>query len=63
MKKAVLVSFSIVTRVIVDNSMSDSEVIEMAAIKCSEKLSIEPCEHLSKIEDDLECPFEEGFDD
>lgn len=62
MKKAVLVSFSVVTRVIVDNNMTESDIIEMAAIKCSEKLSVEPCEHLSKIEDDLECPFEEGFD-
>jgi len=62
MKVAKLVSVSLMTRVIVDADASDSDIIELAYVRLSEKLANEPLEHLDEIVDDTECPFG-TFDD
>lgn len=60
--KAILITFSLTTRLIVDDNISEDEIIQIGALKCSEKLSCEPNEHLDSIIDDVECPFDPEFD-
>jgi hypothetical protein len=60
---AKLVSVSLMTRVIVDENASESEILELAGIKLSEKIQNELTEHLESIEDDIECPYDPDFDE
>ena len=62
-KVAKLVSVSLMTRVIVDEGASDSEILELAGIKLSEKIQNELTEHLESIEDDIECPYDPFYDE
>jgi hypothetical protein len=62
-KVAKLVSVSLMTRVIVDENASESEILELAGIKLSEKIQNELTEHLESIEDDIECPYDPDFDE
>ena len=61
-KVAKLVSVSLITRVIVDEGASESEILELAGIKLAEKIQHELTEHLEEIEDDVECPYDPEFD-
>jgi hypothetical protein len=62
-KVAKLVSVSLMTRVIVDENASETEILELAGIKLAEKIQHELTEHLEEIEDDIECPYDPAFDD
>jgi uncharacterized protein (UPF0212 family) len=62
-KVAKLVSVTLMTRVIVDESASEMDIMELAIPKLCEKLMDEPFEHIEDICDDEECPYEPGFDD
>jgi len=62
-KVAKLVSVSLMTRVIVDEGASESEILELAGIKLAEKIQHELTEHLEEIEDDVECPYNPEFDE
>lgn len=62
-KKAKLVSFTITTRVIVDDSMSDEEIAEEALSKiqrnASEYLIMD---NLDDVRDDIEVPYNPAID-
>jgi hypothetical protein len=57
MKKAKLVTYSFMTRVIVDESHTEDEIIRMSKHKIFEKVKNELGENLEEIVDDEECPF------
>jgi hypothetical protein len=61
-KVAKLVYVSLVTRVIVDENASDTEILMKAQSKFIEKIENEIHEHLESIEDDTECPYDENLD-
>ena len=62
-KVAKLVCVSLMTRVIVDENASETEILELAGIKLAEKIQHELTEHLEVIEVDIECPYDPAFDD
>jgi hypothetical protein len=62
-KVAKLVSVSLMTRVIVDEGASETEILELAGIKLAEKIQHELTEHIEGIEDDIECPYDPAFDE
>lgn len=57
-KVAKLVYVSMVTRVIVDENASETEILIQAQSKFIEKIENEIHEHLEEIIDDEECPYE-----
>lgn len=58
MKKAKLVKYSFMTRVIVDERFdTEDDIIRMSKHKIFEKVKNELGENLEEIEDDEECPF------
>lgn len=59
MKKAVLVTVTLTTRLVVDTNTPENEIIGRALPRFSEKLVTELDENC-EIKDDIECPFEEG---
>lgn len=61
-KKAVLVRFTLTTRIIVDSNTTEDEIIELATKNCIPKLINEPLEHLDGITDDVECLYDPEFD-
>jgi hypothetical protein len=61
-KVAKLVSVTLITRVVVDESATEQDILELAIPKLSEKLMDEPFEHIEDIEDDIECPYDSDFD-
>jgi hypothetical protein len=65
-KKAVLVYVSLMTRVIVDDTASEQDIMELAVPKLSENLMDSPFESIEDIKDDIECPYsvdDEGIDE
>ena len=60
-KVAKLVYVSMVTRVIVDEDASETDVLIQAQSKFIEKIENEIHEHLEEIIDDIECPYEEEY--
>jgi hypothetical protein len=62
-KVAKLVTITMSTRVIVDENASESDIIELASIRMSEKIQHEFNENLESIEDDTECPYNPEWDD
>jgi hypothetical protein len=62
-KVAKLVTITMTTRVIVDENASESDVIEQASIKMSEKIQHEFNENLESICEDTECPYNPEFDE
>jgi hypothetical protein len=58
-KVAKLVYVSMVTRVIVDENSSETDILIQAQSKFIEKIENEIHEHLEEIIDDEECPYEE----
>ena len=62
-KVAKLITVSLMTRVIVDENASESEILELAGIKLSEKIQNDLRENLEGIEDDIECPYDPDFDE
>lgn len=62
MKVAKLVCVSLMTRVIVDASASEIEILEIAKNQFNEKIDYELSEYLESIEDDEECPYDPEFD-
>jgi hypothetical protein len=62
-KVAKLVTITMTTRVIVDENASESDVIEQASIKMSEKIQHEFNENLESIYEDTECPYDPEYDD
>jgi uncharacterized protein (UPF0212 family) len=61
-KVAKLVYVSLVTRVIVDETASETEIMELAVPKLTEKLMDEPLEHIEEIVEDDECPYDSYWD-
>ena len=57
-KVAKLVYVSMVTRVIVDENASETDILIQAQSKFIEKIENEIHEHLEEIIDDEECPYE-----
>jgi hypothetical protein len=62
-KVAKLVYVSMVTRVIVDENSSETDILIQAQSKFIEKIENEIHEHLEEIIDDEECPYEESEDE
>lgn len=62
-KVAKLVTITMSTRVIVDENASESDIIELASIRMSEKIQHEFNENLESIVDDTECPYDPEWDD
>lgn len=64
MKKAVLVSFSLMTRVIVDENATDEEIIAKARPRIQAKIDNDELgDNLDEIEDDEEIPYGETPED
>lgn len=59
MKKSVLVRVSLVTRVIVEDTATEQEILELAIPKLSESLIDNPHQSIDEIVDDKECPYDE----
>ena len=57
MKKSVLVRVSLVTRVIVEDTASEQDILELAIPKLSESLMDNPHQSVDEIVDDTECPY------
>ena len=58
MKKAMLVRFGIVTRVIVDDTATEDEIIEAAAEKVNKpSYDLDLIENVESVEEDKECPY------
>lgn len=62
-KIAKLVAVSLMTRVIVDDSATDEEILKIARPRFMNKIVTELGEHIESIEDDTECPYDDKFDD
>jgi hypothetical protein len=62
-KIAKLVTITMKTRILVDENASESDIIELASIRMSEKIQHEFNENLESIEDDIECPYNPEFDE
>jgi len=60
MKVAKLVSCSLMTRVIVDEKATEDEIIRASRDRFIDKIKDELGSHIEEIEDDEECPYEEG---
>lgn len=58
-----LVMVSLMTRVIVDDSATDEEILRLAKPHFIDKINMELGEHLESIEDDSECPYDARYDD
>ncbi len=56
-KVAKLVAANLMTRVIVDESATDEEIMEAARPHFAEKVATELMENYEFIEDDTECPY------
>jgi hypothetical protein len=61
-KVAKLVTVSFTTRMIVDESASENEIIELSKARFINKVNSEISEHIESIEDDEECPYDANFD-
>ena len=57
MKVAKLVRVSLVTRVIVEDTASEQDILELAIPKLSESLMDNPHQSVDEIVDDTECPY------
>lgn len=62
-KVAKLVAVSLMTRVVVDESSTDKEILDAARPQFMEKITSELGENLESIEDDTECPYGALFSD
>jgi hypothetical protein len=62
-KVAKLVTITMKTRILVDENASESDIIELASIRMSEKIQHEFNENLESIVDDIECPYNPEFDE
>lgn len=72
MKKAIIVEFTFMTRLIVDDlegpdgieriDAQDKEIIEKARPKIMQQVINELSENLTMVYDDLECPYDEELD-
>lgn len=59
-KVAKLVTVSFITRVVVDDTMIDEDILEFCKDNFIEKVSWELSENLESIIDDDECPYKLG---
>ena len=57
MKVAKLVRVSLVTRVVVEDTASEQDIMELAVPKLSENLMDSPFECIDEIVEDTECPY------
>jgi len=62
MKIAKLVYAALLVRVIVEDTASEQDILELAIPKLSEALMDSPHQHIEKIIDDTECPYVEEVD-
>ena len=56
-KIAKLVQVSLMTRVVVDETATDEQILDAARPNFIEKVRTELCENLEDIYDDTECPY------
>lgn len=61
-KVAKLIAVSLLTRVIVDETASDDEIIAKAKSKFIDKINDELGENIEYIAPDTECPYDEDHD-
>jgi hypothetical protein len=61
-KVAKLVKVSLMTRVIVDETATEKDILEQCQGKFIEKIDYELSENLEEIVDDEECPYDPEFD-
>ena len=59
-KIAKLVLCSLMTRVIVEENVTDDEIISASKGKFIDVISISLGDNIESIENDVECPYEEG---
>ena len=59
-KVAKLVYVSLLTRVVVDENASEEDIIDASRLKFVKKINEELGENIEMIQDDTECPYEEG---
>lgn len=63
-RKAKLVTFSVTTRIIVDDHLEDHEIAEKALFQAVNNLRNDGIsDHLEEVVDDKECPFGKFEDD
>ena len=62
MKKAVIVTAVVKTRIIVDDSMTEEQIIVQAKERLESNLHNDYYDLIDKIEDDTECPYDEETD-
>lgn len=62
MKVAKLVRVSLVTRVIVEDTASEADILDIAVPKLCDSLKDCPLQHVEEIVDDIECPYVEEKD-
>jgi len=60
--KAMLVTVSLTTRVVVAKNASDNQIIETAKERFIEKINNELLENIEAIVDDLVMPYDENID-
>jgi hypothetical protein len=61
-KVAKLVRVSMVTRVVVEDTATDEQIIDVAKMRFIDKLNSEAGENIEDIVDDFECPYDEALD-
>lgn len=61
-KVAKLVYVSMATRVVVEDTATEQEIIDKAANRFIDKINSELGEHIEEIHDDIECPYDEELD-
>ena len=62
MKKAYLVSSYVTTRIVVDESLKESEIYDKALPRLLENLTTSGIELCTELEEDLEVPFDPEYD-
>jgi len=63
MKVAKLIYVSLATRVVVEDTATEEEIMELAMPRFVDKIVNELGEHIESIEDDNECPYDEFYDE
>jgi len=61
-KVAKLVYVSMVTRIIVEDTATEDEILNVASMRFIDKITCELSEHIEDIVDDEECPYDEDLD-
>lgn len=61
-KVAKLVYVSMATRIVVEDTATEDEILNVASMRFIDKITNELSEHIEDIVDDEECPYDEDLD-